>query len=105
MKSKVTTISQAISFFIEECDTGEFKLSDKTFAKTCRSLGIEEDKEDIVMQAMIDHPKDEGEFVRISDGWLYIKNEHPHCGSEYSGKLFFNTDGSLDMAFVSRIAE
>jgi hypothetical protein len=63
-----------ITSFIEECDGGEFKLSDAKFNQALREYGMNPDDEkevESVMSQMLECTA--GEFVRVSDGWLFLK--------------------------------
>lgn len=52
---------------IEQCDYGEFKLTDAAFTQACNEYNMEENA---VMELMIDCAT--GEFVRIEAGWIFI---------------------------------
>jgi hypothetical protein len=52
---------------IEECDVGEFKLTDGAFVQACNEYHMEEDA---VMELMVNCAP--GEFVRIEEGWIFL---------------------------------
>ena len=92
---------KTIEEFIEECSVGMFKLTDKKFAKAVIKLGLTEDTEEVLMQAMINVPEERGTFVRVADGWIFVEYVEP----TYDASILLNRDGSIDMRMVNCLAD
>ena len=88
---------------INECDTGAFKLTDQEFMRIIGEHGFTEETEGVVMDMMVRVSAERGKFMRVPDGWIFI--EEAEDPGDYSGRLFFNTDGTLDHKFIDAIAD
>lgn len=66
LNNRFNTKKPIIDELIDECDMGEFKLTDAAFAQACSEYGMTEES---VMELMVNC--DKGEFIRLSDGWLF----------------------------------
>lgn len=88
---------------INECDVGEFKLTDEEFMRIIGEHNFTEETEGEVMDMMVRIPEERGVFMRVPYGWIFI--EHQEDPGDYSGRLFLNSDGSLDHKFINSIAD
>lgn len=92
--------AEVLEEMIEECNCGEFKLTDEKFTEILQKHDLTEEE---AMDWMVRLSKERGSFARVPYGWIFL--EEKEVSEDYPGDLFFDKDGKLDLKFVKTLAD